>query len=145
KTASRNLMRQRLFTLVNLTGLAVCFACVLLLSQYLRHETSYDEFHAASDRLYRAWIHEDHGEGKTFTDISTPIILAPTLRQNFPEIERLVRVDRVTLSARAGEDTVEEDIHLVDADFLSSFSFEWLAGDPAMAFRDINSIILTPA
>src|SRR5690606_14009459 len=129
KSALRNLRRQRLFALVNLCGLAVCFACVLLLGQYLRHETAYDDFHAFSSRLYRAWIHEDHGEGRTFTDISTPIILAPTLEQNFPEIERTVRIAHVTLPVRLEENSFEEEIHLVDMGFLDAFSFEWLAGD----------------
>src|SRR5687767_11959016 len=129
KSALTSFQRQSLFTVINVVGLAVCFACVLLLTKYLLHETSYDEFHVNSERLYRAWVHENHGDGRTVTNISTPIILAPTLEENYPEVERVMRIDKVNTQVRGGDSSFDETIHLADPGFFTSFSFEWLEGD----------------
>jgi len=53
KIAFRNLWKQRIFSTINVLGLAVGMACCFLIVQYVQHERSYDQFHANLDRLYR--------------------------------------------------------------------------------------------
>jgi putative ABC transport system permease protein len=79
KIALRNLFKNPVYSFINVFGLAVGIACCLLIMLYVQNEWSYDTFHSNSDRLYRAWVHEDYGDSEIYFNAVTPAILAPTL------------------------------------------------------------------
>lgn len=58
KIAGRNLVKHRVYTLINIFGLAIGIACCILIYLFVKHEWSYDGFHEKSDRIYRVLIHE---------------------------------------------------------------------------------------
>ena len=64
KVAVRYLLRNKGYTAINILGLAIGIACCLLIMLFVRSEWSYDRFHTKSDRLYRAWLQENYGEGQ---------------------------------------------------------------------------------
>ena len=92
KISIRNLKKDKVHAFINVSGLAVGLACCLLIMLFVRNEWGYDRFHKRADDLYRAWVFEDYGEQEQFFNTVTPIILAPTLAETFPEVEHVVRI-----------------------------------------------------
>ena len=72
---------------------AVGISCCILIMMFVRSEVSYDKFHSKSDRIYRMYMNEKV-KGEMFTNVATPIPLAPALQASLPEIETTTRVSR---------------------------------------------------
>ena len=139
--ALRNLLKQKRFTVINVSGLAIGIACGILTLLYLQDELTFDAFHEKADRIYR--IIEDHGSQQI---ASTSGALAQTLKANFPEVANSVRVlPRRFIVANGGKRFVEQDQLLVDASFLQVFDFELLIGDRNTVLKEPNSVVLTEA
>lgn len=146
KIALRNLTKHKVYSAINIFGLAVGIACCTLIMLFVNNEWSYDEFHSNSDRLYRAWGREDYGEGEVYFYTVTPLILAPTLEANIPEVETVSRLFRFTNLVRQSEadESLSQGITVVDPEFFSMFDFELLSGAPETVFSTPNSVVLTP-
>src|SRR6187399_161682 len=91
KIAFRNLLRNKGFSIINISGLAVGMASAILIFLWIQNEISYDQFHAKKDRIYEAWNRAEFS-GKLNSWNTTPKILARTLEKDLPEVERAVRV-----------------------------------------------------
>src|SRR4051812_30723730 len=90
--ALRNLWRNKAFSSINITGLAIGMASAILILLWIENEVSHDRFHAKGDRLYTL-NNRDRFNGELWAWGTTPKILAPTIKQNFPEVEDAVRVN----------------------------------------------------
>lgn len=143
KVAIRNLVRQKLYSIIIVFGLAVGITSCLLIFLYVRHERSFDRFHANAARLYRAVITEDPPEREPFTYVEAPYPLAGALKEGLPGVEDAVRVHVRSIVAMRGDQAFPERCHLVDPGFFRIFSFPLLRGDPAGALRDPKSVVLT--
>lgn len=141
KTARRTLIRHKLYSLLNLVGLAVGVACCILILLYVVDELSYDRFHARSEHIYRVVCEfsDDRPLAKT------QYHLAPTLRQQVPGVAQAVRLNYIhSPVVQVGETVSKERNGLyADANIFEVFSFELLNGNPATALAGPNSIILT--
>src|SRR5690348_3756335 len=92
RTPYRNLVRQKVFSLINITGLALSLTAVWLISLFVLDELSYDRYHEKSDRIYRLVSHGKWGEEK-FDITGTSALAANALKRDFPEVEEAVRID----------------------------------------------------
>src|SRR5688572_23722533 len=90
KIAVRNLLRHRVFSFINVTGLAVGMASAILIFLWMYNEISYDRFHTKRDYLYQAW-NRGVFDGKLQCWNSTPKILGTSLKQEYPEIADVCR------------------------------------------------------
>jgi len=145
KIAFRNLLRNKGFSAINITGLAVGMASAILILLWIQNEVSYDQFHEKKDRIYEAW-NRARFDGKLMCWNTTPKILARTLEHDLPEVERAVRVhwNREFLFS-IGEKRIIKTGNMVDTGFLQVFSFPMLKGNPSTALNDMHSIVLTEA
>lgn len=145
KIAFRNLFKHKVYSFINIFGLAVGIACCLLIGLYVQNEWSFDSFHSKSDRLYRAWSHEDYGNDEIYFNSNTPIILASTLENNIPEVEATTRFSNITsLVKRPDQDeSTSETISVVDPSFFEMFDFPLILGNPDVVFENPGSIVLT--
>jgi putative ABC transport system permease protein len=152
--AWRNILRNRVFSLINISGLAIGLTVGFLIFQYVRFELSYDHFNADASRIYRVPI--AYKESKAFSGMSAPNhpALGPAMKAEFPEVEdfaRLVRtnvfMNTFTLSNElhtGGPATFNESLaYLADASLLTIFSFPLKEGDAAVALKDPRTIVLT--
>ncbi len=141
KIAIRTLLKQKGYTFINISGLAIGVACAMLALLYLQDELTFDAFHKKANRIYR--IIEDQGDQQI---ASTAGALAQTLMANIPEVANTVRLlpDRFTV-ANGQKRFVEQDQLLVDASFLEVFDFELIVGDRNKALKMPNSVVLTEA
>ena len=142
KIAIRSLLKNRIYSFINLFGLAVGIACCLLIILFVRDEWSYDDFHPDAERIYRVAVEENYGEGQRFFNAVTPFPVGPLLRDTYPEFETFVRVAMIRNLVQREEKAFTERIHLIDPAFFTMFNFPLLQGK---ATTDLNSVIVTEA
>jgi putative ABC transport system permease protein len=111
---------------------------------YIKDELSYDQFNTKLDRIVRVVQHESW-EGGNMNIAVTPAPLAPALKQQFPQIEDVVRIDAEggDLIAHGNGVIKIKDILSADPSLFNIFSFEFLEGNAATALADPQSIVIT--
>jgi putative ABC transport system permease protein len=142
--ALRNLLRNRAYGVINICGLALGFAAVILIALYVRDEYSYDRFFPNYERIFK--IDETFAfpgrplltGSQTFSDI------AAALKLDFPAIDMTARLVRTPIVLRHGDvqSSVSEALW-ADADFFRLFSMKTVAGDPGNALSRPDGIVLT--
>ncbi|HLL44664.1 MAG TPA: ABC transporter permease [Segetibacter sp.] len=91
KIAWRNLLNNKVFSAINIFGLAVGLACCILMFLFIQHELSYDKFHVNSKNLYRVTSVAEGAIGKTDLAV-TPSAWVPLMKKDYPEIKNYVRL-----------------------------------------------------
>lgn len=149
--AWRNLLRNKIFSFINIIGLAIGMAVVFIIYQYIQAERSYDLFHANASRLYRVPIQYSGALASGPSATSHPAI-GPAMKADFPEVEDFARVMRGSQFFAAATFTYEGDpngpitfneeaVFFADKSFLSMFSFPLIEGDTS-ALTDLKSVVL---
>jgi putative ABC transport system permease protein len=149
KIAFRNLTRQKGYSFINITGLAIGMACAIFILLWVQDELSYDGFHKNKDNIFRvAALFENEGNEVYGTQTSAPV--APFLKNNYPEIQESTTVNFGWLTGNSrniikfGEKSFyTNDLILTDPSFFDIFSFPFLKGDKNTALENPNSVILT--
>jgi putative ABC transport system permease protein len=144
KTALRNLLRQRGYSLINITGLAIGMACCLLILMFVNDELSYDNYSEYADRIHRITLKLKFG-GR---DLHAAVACAPmakTLINDYPEVEEAVRFrSRGSYIIKYGENTFKEQRFIFsDPTFFKVFDIPLLKGNPGTALKDPNTLVLS--
>jgi len=144
KITIRNLMRSRLFSAINILGLAISMSVGLLVITIMYDQFRYDHFHANKDRIYRVISHSKYMHYNPDTQATTAMPLGAKLKEEYPGIEEVVRIGRNFWGdVDTGERKLPLNGHFADANFLKVFSFPLLHGNPDSALKDPFSIVLT--
>ncbi len=143
KVTLRNIVKQKLFSFINIMGLAVGISTCILIYLYVKNEWNYERFHENTDRLYRVYITEDLPQRDPFSYVMSPFHLAEALEQTFPEVEQAVRLDVRTDILRYEENSFSQRMHLVDPGFFEMFTFPLLKGSEQGVLKNPNSVVLT--
>lgn len=144
KIAWRNLTKNKVFSLINLSGLTIGISVCLMIFLFIRHEFSYDNFHEHGQRIFRVMrtIEVDKGQ------MSVPYLSGPyasALTNDYPgDIEMAVRVMRSnSLVTYQNKGFNEKNIIYADSNFFQLFSFPLVKGSAANVLKDPNNIVLT--
>ncbi len=147
--ARRNLLRNKVYSLVNVGGLAVGIAASLLILHYVRYELSYDRFHAQAERIYRVQYDNYQNGQLTFQSAAAVPAVGPALKDNFPEVIDYVRffpISGIMTYVDAQGNPVsfrEQKLQIATPSALSMFSFPLRAGDAETALDGINKVVLS--
>jgi ABC-type antimicrobial peptide transport system permease subunit len=143
KVAWRNLVRNKSFSIINISGLAIGMAGAILIILWVQNEVSHDRFYHNLDRLYEVWSN-DRINGSIRSLTNTPEIMAPSLKKDFPELERVTRLRWTrNLLSDAGDKRLMSVGAVVDSDFLAMFDFPLISGNAAYALSDPHGIVIT--
>ena len=129
KTAFRNIIKYKAYSVINFVGLTSGLALALLISVYVKSELGYDRFHEKSERLYRFRYTAPNG----LELASTPPPIAVYLKDFFPEVEEVARVYGRNVSVKRPQDTEafeETNVLFADSAIAKMFSFEYVKGNP---------------
>lgn len=144
-TAWRNLVKSKLYTVINIAGLAIGLAVGILVLLWVQDEWSYDGFHRDAGNIYKINSHIGSGSSAQVWS-GSPAPLAVFCKQSIPEVKNTVRVlpnwSELLLSYR-DKKFLESEGAFVDPSFFSIFDFKLLQGHAEKPFTDDNSIILT--
>lgn len=138
KVAMRSLFKSKKYSIINITGLALGMVCCVLILLWVQDELSFDRFHKNNEHLYL--LVNEYSSGWSAT---SPWSLAPTLKNDFPEIEKATRYFNQTMLVKYMDNSYYEPMGFVDADFLEMFSFPLLQGDAASALTVTSSVIIS--
>jgi ABC-type antimicrobial peptide transport system permease subunit len=148
-TTLRNLRRNKLNTLINVTGLAVSIACAISIYAFIRHEYSFDSFHSKADHIYRVVEHSRSPDGLVRQGYVT-FPLAEAIRQDIPEARLVTQVfsslDAIIQVPAAGGDYKkfeEDEMAYADPYFLQTFDYTFLAGKKEQAIASAEDVVLT--
>jgi len=143
KVAVRNILRHKVYSFINIMGLAVGMACCILILLWIQDEMSYDRFHENADDIYRVIQNINFADHSTTWAI-TQGPLGPSLKEGFPEIINAARMrheDFLTLTYN--NKMFDETGFMVDGSIFEMFSFCLIRGDCATALSDPHSIVLS--
>ncbi len=138
RTAWRNLRKHKVFSFINIAGLAVGMACCILIFFWVDDELAFDRFHPNRDRLFRAVMRT---EGTWIT--SSGWALAPTLKRDYPEIRKATRAAFRNALVSFEDKSRNQRVVFVDPDFLEMFGFPLRDGDPRTAMAVNQSAVIT--
>ncbi|MCP4724793.1 MAG: hypothetical protein GY863_07140, partial [bacterium] len=143
KVALRNMIRQKIYTSINIFGLSIGIACSILIFIFIKNEYSYDGFHKNAENIYRVWQKEHLDNRETLMSSETPYPLAGVLKELFPGIDNAFRYMNRSTVIKTDNNSFQEVIYFVDPDFLEVFTFPLIEGDMETPLNDINSVVIT--
>ncbi len=143
KIAFRNLLRNKGFSVINISGLAIGMASAILILLWVQNEISYDRFHEKNNRLYEVWGNSIY-DGALQTGLPTPQLMGPALKNDYPEIESAARISwNQAILFGYGDKIIKATGTWADPSFLTMFSFPLLKGNPSTALIDPYSLVIT--
>lgn len=142
--AWRNLLRNRIYTSINVAGLSMGLACAMLIILYVKDEVSYDRFHANVDQVYRITSQGINKDGtKGMQDGNTGYLQGPRFSANVPEIKSFVRVASGREDFKSASEVTSKDLLYVDSNFFSVFTFPLMYGSPRNCLKKPHSVVLS--
>ena len=142
-TGFRHLTRNRLFSLINVTGLAIGIASVLLVAQFVRHELTWDRNLANGDRIYRVQYYSQDTEDEWGYNVSTTSEFVDQMVPTVPLVEASSRVAQRSAPVFYNEEVLEQSYTLVDPGFFTMTQPRVLDGSLDKPFENPKSVILT--
>lgn len=143
KIAWRNLLKNKAFSSINIIGLAIGMAGALLIALWLQNMLSMDRFHMKGDRLY-VISNRDMNQGQMWAWVNTPKIMGPTLKKDFPDIEKFTRYDQFNnFLTTYNNKKIVSQVAFVDPGFFDMFSFPIVKGNKNKLLQNANSVVLT--
>ena len=149
KIAVRNLLKNKVYSLINIFGLAIGLATSLLILLYVLNEWNYDTFNERSESIFRV-IQTMESENNVEKEASTPFLLGPVLEAEFPDlIQKTVRfynlqeTSHTFRNKQKGVSFSEENFYFVDSTFFSIFSANLVRGNPNEVLKNPGSLVIT--
>lgn len=138
------MLRQKGFSIINISGLTIGITCSLLILLYIQDELSYDRFHPDADRIFRVGFNGTL-EGKEFSSAQTGTPVSRALQKEIPGIESVIRLASwATFPVRYEDKAFTEDkMLLADSNFFRFFNFKLITGHPDTVFNDRGKLVIT--
>ena len=150
KTALRNLLRNKTYAMINITGLAVGIASCLLIFLVIQFETSFDTFHKKKDNIYRV-VSEFHSPDGVFHSPGVPFPVTDALRIDFPQLKKVAAIYNnnglITVASEHQNEPPkkfrETGVFFAEPQFFELFDFGWIGGNAKQTLTAPNSAVLT--
>jgi putative ABC transport system permease protein len=145
KVALRNILKNKLFSAINIFGMTIGITSCLMIVLYVSHELSYDRFHTDADRIYQVGLNGKIG-GQDIRVSNTCPPMAAALVADIPEVESATRIAQMFNQpvVRNGEKIFsEEKVFFADSNFFEFFSYKLKEGDIKSALKELNTVVLT--
>lgn len=142
KTAIRNIIRNRVYTIINIAGLAIGITCAALILMWVNDEVNFDSFHQNKDRIYRILLQR---KGTDENMAITPGLLADAIKKQIPEVTYTARIIQNHRNPYKYNDKAfyEGQTFCVDPDFFKMFSFQFLSGNAENPLVNPNDLVIS--
>jgi putative ABC transport system permease protein len=144
KITLRKIRRQKIYSLINILGLAIGMACTILIFLWVQNELSFDGYHEKSDRIYR--VGSQFGPSKDQRGAFTAPPMAQAMLDELPEVLHAVRLDlwdKNIVVKRDNEYFMQEDVVWADASIFDVFTIPFIEGNSRTALVQPRSVVLT--
>jgi len=155
KTALRHLFKNKLYSLINIFGLALGISACFFIFQYVHYESNYDRFNKNADNIYRVTLKFSGSFANVLPSATNHPAVGPAMKRDFPEVKNFARL--VSSSVFVGSNTTvsnkenpgspkvfsERRLYVADSSIFEMFSFPFMAGDPRTALTQGNSMVIS--
>ena len=147
KVTFRNMVRNKLFTSINILGMSVSLACCMLLFSYVSQEMNYDSHHGGD--IFRLTSELTQLEGEAFIIGTSSVPIAPVIENDIPEINRAVRVTGGGFLSAKDLITYEDDSYYIEDGYVADpalfkvLKYDLISGDPENPLPFSNAVILS--
>ncbi|MGD8307475.1 MAG: ABC transporter permease, partial [Ignavibacteria bacterium] len=145
KIVLRNVINQKIFSLINILGLAFGMTVCMLSIIFIRYELSYDTYHENADNIYRVTRKFNTPNGYNPHFARCPDAWVNSLPDEFPEIKTLIRFQWIpSVNLKIGEEKLRSTKwYVTDADVFDVFSFNMIEGNHSTALKEPRSVVVT--
>ncbi|MDA3814040.1 MAG: ABC transporter permease [Candidatus Cloacimonetes bacterium] len=140
KIILRNFKRNKIYSFLNIFGLAIGLALVFLIVLYVHHETSYDAYNNNADRIIRVTRYQ---KDLDWIESGTSYLLAPVLRDEYPEVEIVARTRVIGVEIEHNEKFEQNYFNCVDPEILDILTLDFVYGSRENALTDPYDILLS--
>ncbi len=143
--AWRNLLKSKMYSFINITGLAIGLASFILIALYVMDELSYDKYNDKADRIYRINSDISFGGGDLHLPVTSDM-MGQLLKKDYPVIEQYTRIYASDGSKliKKNKDFIEEDnVANVDSNFFEVFTLPALSGNTHTALNEPNTVVIS--
>ncbi len=148
-TAFRNLRRNKVYTILNILGLALGIGCALVIFKVINYETSFNSDQENFSKVYRI-VNENIYPDRNEKGMGTPHPLGPAVKTEFPEILEIVRTqyvggDQLNISdgGESKKFLIDDGIMFTEPSFFKIFTVNWITGNPETALNQPNTVVIT--
>jgi putative ABC transport system permease protein len=145
-SAYRNIIKNKFYSILNIFGPAIGITCAILILLYVQEELTYDKYNKKYDRIYR--LESDFNiSGKSTVAALVPVPMAPTLKDEYPEIKEFARfagfgVQDILFKYKDLK-FFEDNMYFADSSVFKIFDYEFILGSPENALNEPNTIVIT--
>jgi putative ABC transport system permease protein len=144
-TALRNAGRHKLYSFINVAGLAVALTCAIFIALFIRDELSYDSWIPGTENVYRAEISLSFPGEPPLVSTATPFVLGPTLKSDLPDVQAETHFTPQLSTVKVGDREFSEHIVAVDPNFFMVIPLPLVQGNPASVLGAPASVVLSQA
>ncbi len=141
--AIRNIARHKLYSFINIAGLALGLACAIFIILFVRDELSYDQWVPSSENLYRLELTILPPGRPPLPFAVIPYPMPPALMNAMPEISSTTRLQQEGMTLTIGDRQFVEQVDVVDPQFFGVIKLPLVSGDPANVFRQPESVVIS--
>jgi putative ABC transport system permease protein len=144
KIVLRKIKRQKGYSFINITGLAIGIACCIVMVLYIHSELSFDTFHEKADRIYTLGVQSER-EGYEFRGTASNATAAEVLQNEYPEVDEAVRYGYKPETSFTYEDKrfTMDSVSYADENVFKVFTWPMIKGDPNSALSIPHTIVIT--
>ena len=143
KLILRVIYRNKLHTILNVLGLSIGLACAILIYLWVQFQISYDRFHKNGESIYRVVQDQFYTNGEVFHVSVTPTGISRIMKENIANIAQSTRYHNQPFLLNIKGNRAIEEIHLVDHDFLTMFTFPLIKGEANKVFENNHSMVIS--
>ncbi len=150
KIAVRSLLKNKLYSGINIFGLALGMACSLLIGLWVKDELSYDRFLTDAEHIHFVRVNfQDTNTGEIYTNHVTPGPLQEAIAKDIPEVAAVTKINygpellMKAVGVPNGEKAAKEKGHYATDDFFGVFDLPVIYGDPKATLAQTNQIVIT--
>lgn len=143
RIAWRNLLHNKIFSVIKILGLSIGLSVCMLIFLYTKDEISYDRFHENKAQIFRIVQDWQMGDQPTQKLGITNAVMGETFAKEIPEVNQFVRINGSGVTVKKNNDVFRENPLFVDDNFFSVFTFPLKEGDKKSALKDIHSVVLS--
>jgi len=144
-TALRNIARHKLYSFINIVGLAVGLACVIFIILFIRDELSFDKWVPGSDNLYRVDVTAQLPGTPRSQFALAPFPFPALMKDHLPEVTAMTRLWPTHMTVQIDDRQFLEEVNEADVNFFTVLGLPLVAGDPGQVLQRPESIVLSQA
>ena len=142
KIAWRTIVKNKLYSFINITGLSIGLAVCMLITLFVKDEFSFDQFQKNKNQIYRLVVNETSPKGEKNKFGITGMLHGPAFQKQIPELNSMVRFAPAKFNIKYKNEIFVQDANYADSNFFEMFSAEFVEGNANKSLDDPYSIVI---